>query len=151
MSRKKAPPRPESGFVSRDPAHFPYASASLEQFCLFILLKFLLVPVMTPSSLRERQAMMVKCVNHGSIRGSRPMAISGCPRGHNVKWVTRCQGTHGQISLTDTPLEPSISEPDRPHRREIPRDGKASCSAMLKLAVAIVVGRSLLLSSTWLR
>jgi hypothetical protein len=34
--KKKAPPRPESGFVSRDPAHFRYAS--LEQFCLFILI-----------------------------------------------------------------------------------------------------------------
>ena len=29
--------------------------------------------------------------NHGSIRGSWPMAISGYPRGHNVKWVTRCR------------------------------------------------------------
>ena len=28
--------------------------------------------------------------HHGSIRGSWPMAISGYPRGHNVKWVTRC-------------------------------------------------------------
>ena len=36
------------------------------------------------------------------------MAISGYPRGHNVKWVTRCRSTRGQISLTDTPLEPSI-------------------------------------------
>ena len=70
--------------------------------------KFLLVPRMMPSSWGERQAMVVECVNHGSIRGSWPMAISGYPRGHNVKWVTRCQGTQGQISLTDTPLEPSI-------------------------------------------
>jgi hypothetical protein len=71
--------------------------------------KFLLVQVMTPSSLRERQAIVVECVNHGSIRGSWPMTISGYPKGHNVQWVTRYQGTQGQISLTDTPLEPSIS------------------------------------------
>src|SRR5215475_15085709 len=50
-----------------------------------------------------------------------PMAISGYPRGHNVKWVTRCRSTQGQISLTDTPLEPNISEPDRSHRRETPQ------------------------------
>ena len=37
------------------------------------------------------------------------MAISGYPRGHNVIRVTRCEGTQGQISLTDTSLEPSIS------------------------------------------
>jgi hypothetical protein len=34
--------------------------------------------------LRERQASVVDGVNHGSIRGSWPMAISGYPRGHNV-------------------------------------------------------------------
>ncbi len=33
------------------------------------------------SSLRERQASVVESVNHGSIRGSWPMAISGYPRG----------------------------------------------------------------------
>ena len=37
------------------------------------------------------------------------MAISGYPRRHNVIWVTRCKCTQGQISLTDTLLEPSIS------------------------------------------
>jgi len=36
------------------------------------------------SSWRERQARVVECVNHGSIRGSWPMAISGYPREHNV-------------------------------------------------------------------
>jgi hypothetical protein len=30
------------------------------------------------------------------------MAISGYPRGHNVKWVTRCQSTRGRISLTES-------------------------------------------------
>ena len=47
--------------------------------------------VAMPSSSKERQAKLVLKVNHGSIRGSWPMAISGYPRGHNVKWVTRCQ------------------------------------------------------------
>ena len=56
--------------------------------------EFLSLMVTMPSGLRERQAKLVLKVNHGSIRGSWPMAISGYPRGHNVKWVTRCQA-HG--------------------------------------------------------
>jgi hypothetical protein len=40
--------------------------------------------VAMPSSSRERQARLLFKVNHGSIRGSWPMAISGSPRGHNV-------------------------------------------------------------------
>src|SRR5216683_6828742 len=36
--KKKVLPRPESRFVSRDPAHFP--SASLGRFCLLILISF---------------------------------------------------------------------------------------------------------------
>src|SRR5215469_1972033 len=35
-------------------------------------------------------------VNHGSIRGSWPIAISGYPRGHSVKWVTQCRSTWGR-------------------------------------------------------
>src|ERR1700687_2575206 len=40
--------------------------------------------VAMPSSSKERQAKLVLKVNHGSIRGSWPMAISGYPRGHSV-------------------------------------------------------------------
>src|SRR5439155_12868687 len=85
--KKKVLPRPESRFVSRDPAHFP--SASLQGFCLLILISFSATGG-NSIELRERQASVVDGVNHGSIRGSWPMAISGYPRGHNVKWVTRC-------------------------------------------------------------
>jgi|ERR1019366_2247155 hypothetical protein len=46
--------------------------------------KFPLRRVAMPSSSREWQARRVLKVNHGSIRGSWPMAISGSPRGHNV-------------------------------------------------------------------
>src|SRR6476646_4712882 len=79
-------------------------------------------------------AALVECVNHGSIRGSWPTTISGYPRGHNVKWVTRCQGTRGQISLTDTPLEPSIfgTRPTAPERnssdkKAVLRDVQTAC------------------------
>src|SRR6266536_6612559 len=85
--KKKVLPRPESRFVSRDPSHFP--SASLQGFCLLILISFSATGG-NSIELRERQASVVDCVNLGSIRGSWPMAISGYPRGHNVKWVTRC-------------------------------------------------------------
>jgi len=63
---------------SRDPAHFP--SASLQGICLLILISFSATGS-NSIELRERQASVVDCVNHGSIRGSWPMAISGYPRG----------------------------------------------------------------------
>src|SRR4029453_13979698 len=40
MSRKKFFLDRGRGFVSRDPAHFPSASASLQRFCLLILISF---------------------------------------------------------------------------------------------------------------
>ena len=148
MSRKKVLPRLESRFVSRDPAHFP--SASLQGFCLLVLISFSATGG-NSIELRERQASVVDCVNHGSIRGSWPMAISGYPRGHNVKWVTRCPRHTGQISLTDTSLEPSISRTRRPLAEGTLRMEGAS-PAMLKLLVAATVwGRNSLPSSTWLR
>src|SRR5439155_13551495 len=64
--KKKVLPRPESRFVSRDPAHFP--SASLQGFCLLILISFSATGG-NSIELRERQASVVDCVNHGSIRG----------------------------------------------------------------------------------
>jgi hypothetical protein len=52
--KKKAPPRPESRFISRDssPLYIGLAGAVLP----FHSHKFLLELVMAPSSLRERQA-----------------------------------------------------------------------------------------------
>ena len=60
------------------------------------------------------------------------------------------RSTQGQISLTDTPLEPSIFRTDRPHQRET-LEMEKPCSAMLKLlAGATVVGRSWLSPETTL-
>src|SRR5213083_490454 len=86
--KKKVLPRPESRFVSRDPARFP--SASLQGFCLLILISFSATGG-NSIELRERQASVVDCVNHGSIRGSWPMAISGYPRGHLTPCARRRQ------------------------------------------------------------
>ncbi len=58
----------------------------------------------------------------------------------------------GPISLTDIPLEPSISRTRPTTTGENPRDGKPSSPEMLKLlAEARFVDRKPLLSSTWLR
>src|SRR5438445_2812816 len=37
-----------------------------------------------------RQAEWLCTANHGSIGDSRPIAFSGCPRGHRVSRETRC-------------------------------------------------------------
>src|SRR6266568_4025850 len=80
--KKKVPPRPESRFVSRDPAHCSFGS--LGEVGRFVHTHRFSADRGGYSSLRERQASVVECVNHGSIRGSWPMTISGYPRGHNV-------------------------------------------------------------------
>src|SRR5205814_10581239 len=55
----------------------------------------------------------------------------------------------GPISLTDTPLEPSISRTRPTTTRESPRDGKPSSPERFKLlAEASFVDRNSLLSST---
>src|SRR5215470_8290085 len=86
--KKKVLPRPELRFDSRHPAHCP--SASLNEFCLLVLISFSAC-WWRCHRVERATSQWVECVNHGSIRGSWPMAISGYPRGHNVKWVTRCQ------------------------------------------------------------
>ena len=80
------------------------------------------------------------------------MTISGYPRGHNVKWVTRCQ-RHTGPDLIDgySPRTEHLPNPADHHQRETPREWEDLCSAMLKLLADVtVVGRSSLLSSTGL-
>ena len=89
---------------------------SLERFCsgLFAIPVVHLLMVTTPIESETWQASPgVFSVHHGSIGGSRPIAISGETRGHSVKWETRCRRTRG--------------EPDRPPPERVTGDGKA-CS-----------------------
>jgi len=90
--KKKAPPRPEDrGSFSRSS---PLCFVTSEEVRL----------VVHSRKLSRLRVAMVECerrgkqddVNHGSIRGSWPIAISGYPRGHSVSWVTRCRSTRGR-------------------------------------------------------
>jgi hypothetical protein len=82
--KKKLLPRPEGEVsVSRSsPLKFRFSG---EAWPIAHAHKFPPRMVAMPSSSKEQQAKLVLKVNHGSIRGSWPMAISGYPRGHNVK------------------------------------------------------------------
>jgi hypothetical protein len=106
--KKKVPPRLESRFFLDSQPTEHWLRCNCNEFCFSILISFSAYWWQCHRVESARQANGVECVNHGSIRGSWPMAISGYPRRYNVKWVTRCECTQGQISLTDTLLEPSI-------------------------------------------
>jgi len=78
--KKKLLPRPEErGFLEIQPAvirlRWRSLSCTHSDQCP-------LVSSWCPPSLREQQANGDLKVNHGSIRGSWPIAISGYPRGH---------------------------------------------------------------------
>jgi hypothetical protein len=70
-------------FLSRDPAHWSFTS--LEKFGLMsILVSFSAAGGDAIEFERAASELVAFTGNHGSIRGSWPMAISGYPRGHNV-------------------------------------------------------------------
>ncbi len=82
MSRKKLRLDPDRRIevLSRDPAHS--VSLPLEMFRLCsILVSFSRVLAAKLECARRGKQ---DDVNHGSIRGSWPIAISGYPRGHSV-------------------------------------------------------------------
>src|SRR6516162_11523153 len=83
--------------------------------------------------------------NHGSIRGSWPIAISGSPRGHSVRTVTRCRSTRGRTIYLILPSNRASQELNRPPPRD---DGTSSLPETLKLLADVIVWRrSTLLSS----
>lgn len=77
--KKKAPPRPEE-IVSRDPAHSVWWSLKRFGVLSHSHEASLLLVARLECARRGKQ----DDVNHGSIRGSWPIAISGYPRGHSV-------------------------------------------------------------------
>src|SRR6185312_17174899 len=88
MSRKKLLPRPEWRFFLEIQPTVVFSSQ--EKFgSLSVLISFSADDDDAVEFARATSEWRLK-VNHGSIRGSWPMAISGYPRGHNVIWVTRC-------------------------------------------------------------
>jgi len=83
--------------------------------------------------------------NHGSIRGSWPIAISGSPRGHSVQNSDSVPKHTGSDQLSDTPLEPSVS---RTEPTTTPEDGTSSLPETLKLLADVTRWRrNTLLSS----
>ena len=73
------------------------------------------------------------------------MAVSRYPRGHHVdNAVTRCPRAREANTLTDTPLEPSISRNRSDRQPETLRDGSPSIRRRGSelLADAIVGGRN---------
>jgi hypothetical protein len=77
--KKKAPTRPEE-ILSRDPAHS--VSWSLKRFGVLFYSHEVSMVLVAKVSVQD--AAKQDDVNHGSIRGSWPIAISGYPRGHSV-------------------------------------------------------------------
>jgi len=153
--KKKAPPRPEAEriFVSKSSPLSVCASRFTREVLLCWVChspRFPVTVVTLPiESWQRGKRDWYLSVNHGSIRGSWPIAISGYPRGHSVQIRDSVPKHTGPTSLTDTTLEPSVSRTRPPTTPENYRDGKASSPEMLKLlADAIVWGRSPLLSST---
>jgi hypothetical protein len=92
---KKASPSADSREVfclDIQPTVCRYASRSLERFGSGLLFRSL--GSFSSSDNVRRLLKLGKrfdfVANHGSIRGSWPIAISGSPRGHSVGTVTRC-------------------------------------------------------------
>src|SRR6266481_5211979 len=112
MSTKKLLPWPvaEKFSVSISGPLFADGSRSVESSsldCSSVPSVHFLV-VITSSTLETWQAIRFRG-NHGSIGGSWPIAISGSPRGHSVRTVTRCRSTQGRTSYLILTLEPSVS------------------------------------------
>src|SRR6202790_432866 len=103
MSRKKfSLDRRPRRLLSRDPAHFKCTSTSrfAREVLLLSCLPFLYVSWSGGDHanrvLRHGKRNGYLSGNHSSIGGSWPIAISGYPRRHSVKWVTRCRSTQGR-------------------------------------------------------
>src|SRR5580692_11936169 len=137
MSTKKVLPRPvaERFFVSISSPLFADGSRSLERFFsgwLFRSLGSFSSSDNVRRLLKLGQAIRFRG-NHGSIRGSGPIAISGSPREHSVGTVTRCRSTQGRTSYLILPSNRASQEPNRPPPRRMERalyQRRSSCLPM---------------------
>lgn len=162
MSRKKLSPRPEdekSCVSISSPLSLRAFPDLLRDFPLEVFLLRLVFPAGGDNAYRVRGLSKRECCvsgNHGSIRGSWPIAISDYPRGHSVRMVTRCRSTRGPADRLILTLESSVSRTRPATTSEIAKDGKNRSPEMLKLLADLIVWRrSPPLSSTslkqWLR
>jgi hypothetical protein len=134
-------------FLSRYPAH--YLQMALDRFESSSLDCFSFPSVHfssgeRPPILETWQAIRFRG-NHGSIRGSWPIAISGSPRGHSVRTVTRCRSTQGRTIYLILPSNRASQEPNCLPPRE---DRTSSLPETLKLLADVTRWRrNTLLSS----
>ena len=148
MSTKKLLPWPvaEKFFVSISSLLSADRSSIAREVLLWILFRFL-----GSFSIGDNVRRLLKLGkrldlgNHGSIRGSWPIAISGSPRGPSVRTVTRCRSTQGRTSYLILPSNRASQEPNCPPPRD---DGTSSLPETLKLLADVILWRrSTLLSS----
>src|SRR6202007_209187 len=127
------------------PTSCRYVSRLFERFfsgLLFRFFGFIFERGQRPSTLEPWQAIQFRG-NHGSIRGSWPIAISGSPRGHSVITVTRCRSTQGRTTYLILPSNRASQEPTTTQD-----DGTSSLPETLKLLADVILWRrSTLLSS----
>jgi hypothetical protein len=145
MSRKNlCLHRGTRGFMSRYPAHCLYERPRFAQGCCSggFSLRLVWPSVATmpigPKRLRKRD----RCLrgNHGSIRGSWPIAISDYPRGHSVKIGDSLPRQTRPSSLTDT--RPRIERLQNPTDHHWGRpEMENRFSEMLKLLADLIVWR----------
>jgi len=134
MSTKKLllPPVAEKFSVSISSPLFADGSRSLEKFCSGLLFRSL-GSFSRGDNVRRflKLGKRLDLGNHGSIRGSGPIAISGSPRGHSVRTVTRCRSTQGRTIYLILPSNRASQEPNRPPPRGwnqlSTRDAQAAC------------------------
>src|SRR5580704_18211676 len=145
MSTKKLLLRPatEKFFVSISSPLLADGSRSLERF--FSGLLFRSLGSFSSGDNVRRFLKLDKRGNHGSIRGSWPIAISGSPRGHSVRTVTRCRSTQGRTIYLILPSNRASQEPNCLPPRE---DRTSSLPETLKLLADVTRWRrNTLLSS----
>jgi hypothetical protein len=97
--------------------------------------------------LKRHQAKRLRgtCVNHGSISDSRPIAFFGCPRGHRVNNETSTGDAYLRGGYS--PSNPRVRESTGQQQGRDPGVSIGSPHTLKRIAVSIVLDRSLLLSS----
>ena len=99
------------------------------------------------SLFRDRQAQRLSGANHGSIRGSWPMAFSGCPRGPRVVCETGCPRHAAPNFTVETHSRTRASQEPTGHHQGKSRTMERIPETLKLFVVSDVRRRTKLLSS----